>query len=148
MTARTVTVRARFETGHRLPQLYGKCHNLHGHSWQAWITVTGELNTETVLVDFGDLKSGVQDWVDEHLDHGMMLGAGDEWGARLAAGGLKVFRFGDEPHSWDLPWPSVEAVAELLARVTEDLIDTLDMPVQLQRVVVQETENNRAEVIR
>lgn len=145
---REVSVRIRFEAGHRLPQLPGKCHNLHGHSWQAWITVTGELDTSTVLVDFSLLKNKAQEWVDEHFDHGMLLGADDPLSVLLLEQGLKVHRFGVDAHTDGLRWPTVEAVAETLTRVTESLVAVWGLPVRVSRVAVQETENNRAEVTR
>ncbi len=148
MSTREVSVRIRFEAGHRLPQLSGKCHNLHGHSWQAWITVTGELDTSTVLVDFSLLKNKAQEWVDEHFDHGMLLGADDPLSVLLLEQGLKVHRFGVDAHTDGLRWPTVEAVAETITRVTESLVAVQGLPVRVSRVAVQETENNRAEVTR
>ncbi|MDQ0376509.1 6-pyruvoyl trahydropterin synthase family protein [Amycolatopsis thermophila] len=141
-----VSIRVRFEAGHRLPQLPGKCHNLHGHSWQGWITVAGTMNDQDVVVDFGELKAALQRWVDQNLDHGMLLGAEDEWAARLVDGGLKVFRFGEHRLARDLSWPTVEAVAELLSRVAAEIVGGYTTPLRVARVVVQETENNRAEV--
>lgn len=148
MSTREIAVRVRFETGHRLPQLAGKCFNLHGHSWQAWISAVGDLNADTVLVDFSRLKGEIQAWVDEHLDHGMMLGASDELVDLLAARGVKVYTFGRDRFTHGLPWPTVEAVAELLTRLTESVITELALPLRSVRVVVQETENNQAEVTR
>lgn len=148
MTTREVTVRARFETGHRLPQLPGKCRHLHGHSWQAWITAEGELDETGVIVDFSLLKNKVQEWVDEHFDHGMLLGADDPLSVLLLEQGLKVHRFGVDAHTDGLRWPTVEAVAETITRVTESLVAVRGLPVRVSRVAVQETENNRAEVTR
>lgn len=143
------TVRLRWEGGHRLPHLPGKCTNLHGHSWQAHITLTAPaLDDYGMVADFTTTKNHLQDWVDDHLDHAMMLGAADPYAARLSTDGLKVHTFGTDPHTHHLAWPTVEAVAEMLARLTEDTLPTTTPTARLERVVVSETENNTAEARR
>ena len=52
-----LTVEISFPAAHCIPQHPGKCARLHGHSYRALITVSGdELNGQGMLVDFGDLK--------------------------------------------------------------------------------------------
>ncbi len=60
--------------GHRLLNYPGKCRHLHGHNGIAIITLQAEtLDDRGMLVDFGDIKQTVQLWVDENLDHNMIL---------------------------------------------------------------------------
>lgn len=139
----TVTVRHTFETGHRLPHLTGKCQSLHGHSWQVEVTVTGPLTPDGTVVEFADLKRHLRGWVDTHLDHGLMLGEHDLLGPFLADHG-KVYIFGIDPHTGDLPWPTVENVATLLARVMTDHLNEQQPACTVTRVDVQETAVNRA----
>lgn len=148
-----VGLRHNFETGHRLPHLAGKCTSLHGHSW--WVDVTikaPELTTGTV-VEFGAYKAGLRGWIDHYLDHGLMLGTDDPLVQCLNDRG-KVFRFGEprptdehgEGLASDLPWPTVENVALLLARAAARVLaQQVRAPgAQVCRVDVQETHVNRA----
>lgn len=144
-----VTVRHNFETAHRLPQLGGKCQNLHGHSWWVEATVAGEAAPDGIVVEFHDLKSYLREWIDSNLDHGTMLGREDELVPALKAADSKVFVFGDSDPSFGLNWPTVENVAELLTRVTAGCIRSRGWPgVRVSRVVVRETHVNAAEVSR
>lgn len=136
-----VTVRHNFETAHRLPHLGrdSKCFNLHGHSWNVEITVVAdELDEHGMVVEFGAFKKAVRSWVDTHLDHGAMLGSVDRLLPLLRTEGCKVYEM--------LTWPTVEAVAEEIARVTRHLLE--DVPhaptARVLRVVVHETAVNSA----
>lgn len=145
-----VTVRHTWEAGHRLPHLNGKCQSLHGHSWTVEVTVSGHVGDDGVLVEFADLKRHLRAWVDDHLDHGLMLGTEDPLVRMLLPHG-KVYVFGQEwpTHPEDGPlllWPTVENVAHLLARVMQQhLRDTgQHNRVSVERVDAQETAVNRA----
>ena len=59
-----------FDAAHHLPDYKGKCANVHGHSWTLEVVVEGKVNEKTgMLIDFGLLKSLVQNNVLEKLDH-------------------------------------------------------------------------------
>lgn len=134
-----VSVRHNFETAHRLPHLPGKCTNLHGHSWWAEITVTDpELPPGGLVVEFGALKKELRRWIDEHLDHGSMLGTHDPLLPVLRAHGSKVYEV--------TGWPTVEATAELLAHVAQDVLRDLERSpdAHVSRVHVTETHVNGA----
>ena len=69
-----VTREIDFCYGHRLLKYDGKCRHLHGHNGRAVIAIEGEkLDSRGMLVDFSDIKSAVSTWIDENLDHRMML---------------------------------------------------------------------------
>ena len=60
--------------GHRLLNYDGKCRYLHGHNARAVITLEGDqLDHRGMLVDFTDLKRVVGTWIDQTLDHKMLL---------------------------------------------------------------------------
>ncbi|MFJ6380154.1 6-pyruvoyl trahydropterin synthase family protein [Kitasatospora sp. NPDC092039] len=147
-----ITVRHNFETAHRLPHLAGKCENLHGHSWLVEVTVTAPVLAAGTVVEFGAFKRALREWIDTFLDHGTMLGANDPLAAVLAGQGSKLFRFGaedpteQEQHAADLGWPSVEAVADLLARVATEALHTLPRAAgaYVSHVGVSETAVNAA----
>lgn len=69
-----VTREIEFCYGHRLLNYAGKCRHLHGHNGKAVITIAGErLDQRGMVVDFGEIKDSVSRWIDEHLDHRMIL---------------------------------------------------------------------------
>ena len=60
--------------GHRLLNYEGKCRYLHGHNGRLVITIAAEkLDHRGMVMDFSDLKRGVTTWIDDHLDHRMLL---------------------------------------------------------------------------
>jgi 6-pyruvoyltetrahydropterin/6-carboxytetrahydropterin synthase len=69
-----VTREIDFCYGHRLLNYEGKCKYLHGHNGRAVITVESErLDERGMVLDFSDIKSVVAGWIDENLDHRMLL---------------------------------------------------------------------------
>lgn len=71
----SVTKRFTFEACHFLPHYVGACHNLHGHSYELEVTLSGEVITDVtnekcgMILDFKDLKSTVNSIVVCGLDH-------------------------------------------------------------------------------
>ena len=70
----SVTKRFEFHYAHRLPNYDGKCVNLHGHLGILDVEVVqaGGIpvpSYEGMVIDFGDLKSIVQENVIDKLDH-------------------------------------------------------------------------------
>ena len=60
--------------GHRLVDHPGKCLHLHGHNGRAEIVLeTGDLDGRGMVEDFGEVGRRVKGWIDEHLDHRMIL---------------------------------------------------------------------------
>jgi 6-pyruvoyltetrahydropterin/6-carboxytetrahydropterin synthase len=69
-----VTREIEFCYGHRLLDYAGKCRHLHGHNGTAVITLEGPaLDRLGMVVDFSDVKRVVGQWIDETLDHTMIL---------------------------------------------------------------------------
>lgn len=70
----SVTREISFCYGHRLLNYDGKCRHLHGHNGRAVITLAApELDGLGMVMDFSRLKRVVGGWIDEHLDHKMLL---------------------------------------------------------------------------
>jgi 6-pyruvoyltetrahydropterin/6-carboxytetrahydropterin synthase len=138
-----ITVKHNFETAHRLPFLEGKCESIHGHSWWVEWFIDAPMDENGLTVEYGSVKKQLRTWVDEFLDHGTMLGVEDALLPAFIADGSKVYVFGqqDKMHGYqERPWPTVEAVAELLAVVAHDLVPEG----QIRMVKVQETHVNKA----
>lgn len=69
-----VTQEIEFCYGHRLLDYDGKCQYLHGHNGKAVIVLESEsLDHRGMLIDFTDIKKKVRCWIDENLDHRMIL---------------------------------------------------------------------------
>lgn len=69
-----VTQHIDFCYGHRLLNYDGKCRFLHGHNGQAVVTLMGDrLDARGMLVDFTDIKKSIRTWIDNCLDHRMIL---------------------------------------------------------------------------
>lgn len=137
-----VAVQHTFEAGHRLPHIPGKCQSLHGHSWHVRIeAAVAELDDRGMVVEFGPFKAQLREWIDTYLDHGLMLGHQDPLLPVLREHG-KVAEF--SPADGD--WPTVENVADLIARAAQVALQrTPHAPrAYVSRVDVQETSVNQA----
>jgi len=68
-----------FESAHALYGYDGKCKNIHGHSYQLYVTVIGtpfdDLNNPKngMVMDFGDLKKIVKKEIVTKFDHAVVL---------------------------------------------------------------------------
>ena len=68
-----------FETAHALYGYDGKCKNIHGHSYQLYVTVIGvPINDPDhvkngMVIDFGDLKKIVKSEIVDVFDHATVL---------------------------------------------------------------------------
>ncbi len=123
-----VTREIDFCYGHRLLNYDGKCRHLHGHNARAVITLQGaELDRRGMLVDFAEIKAKVQAWIDEHLDHNMLLCRLDPLLPILLDRGERVFVMDDNP------------TAENIARLIYDHAAQAGLPVL--KVVLWETEH-------
>ena len=73
-----VTQEIDFCYGHRLLNYDGKCRNLHGHNGRAVIVMESEsLDTRGMVVDFSDIKKSLRTWINDNLDHRMILNEND-----------------------------------------------------------------------
>jgi 6-pyruvoyltetrahydropterin/6-carboxytetrahydropterin synthase len=79
MQAIRVTKIFHFEMAHALYGYNGACKNLHGHSYELYVTLIGkpELNKDSphvgMVIDFKILKAILNESIIEKLDHSMML---------------------------------------------------------------------------
>lgn len=117
-----VTRRIRFEASHHLPGYHGLCSHRHGHSWEAWITVAGELQTEGpekgMVCDMGKIAEYFKTVLEAQLDHTDLNGS--------------------------LPDPFYPPTTENVARFL--MASYLGAGFPVVRVTVRETENQTATV--
>lgn len=71
-----VTRRIRWEASHFLPEHPGDCGRDHGHSWEAWITLRGPIQTEGdekgMVCDMGKVAGHFRDKLEPILDHRLL----------------------------------------------------------------------------
>jgi 6-pyruvoyltetrahydropterin/6-carboxytetrahydropterin synthase len=74
----TVSREFDFCYGHRLLGYQGKCCYLHGHNGRAVLTLeAAELDQHGMVLDFSEIKRTVGGWIEENLDHRMLLDRAD-----------------------------------------------------------------------
>ncbi len=61
-----------WEMGHRLPEHFGKCKNIHGHSYKMIVELEGSLDENGMIMDYFDLKKIVKPVI-EVMDHAFMV---------------------------------------------------------------------------
>ena len=123
-----VTREISFCYGHRLLNYDGKCRHLHGHNGRAVLTLEAEeLDALGMVMDFSRIKQVVSAWIDQNLDHRMVLHKDDPV--------LPILRQQGEPvHVLD-----VNPTAENLARLIYDYAVAQGFPVV--EVRLWETDN-------
>ena len=97
--------------GHRLLNYEGKCRYLHGHNGRAVITIEAEkLDDRGMVLDFSDIKKVVSAWIDENLDHRMLLHRDDPAVPMLRELGEPLFLIDENP--------TAENIAKLIHEFT------------------------------
>jgi 6-pyruvoyltetrahydropterin/6-carboxytetrahydropterin synthase len=77
---------------HRQHRHAGHCRYVHGHSWTIRATFSADaLDAHGFVVDFGALKY-LKRWIDEHLDHAIMLGRDDPLAPAMIAAAPDAFK--------------------------------------------------------
>jgi 6-pyruvoyltetrahydropterin/6-carboxytetrahydropterin synthase len=104
--------------GHRLLNYDGKCKYLHGHNGRAIITIeSATLDERGMVLDFSDIKNVVSTWIDEQLDHRMLLHKTDPVVPLLQKMGEPLFLMDENP------------TAENIARLIFDFTASRGFPI-------------------
>ncbi len=113
-----VTREIPFCYGHRLLNYNGKCKNLHGHNGLAVITIeSDQLDELGMVTDFSNIKTVVSKWIDDNLDHRMLLNKEDPL--------LPTLREINEP----VYVMDVNPTAESIAKLIFDFVHNAGFPV-------------------
>jgi 6-pyruvoyltetrahydropterin/6-carboxytetrahydropterin synthase len=62
----------RWEMGHRLPEHFGQCKNIHGHSYKMIVEFDGDLDKQGMVLDYYDVEK-IIDPIIKKLDHSFMV---------------------------------------------------------------------------
>lgn len=104
--------------GHRLLNYKGKCENLHGHNGVVEVTLeAAKLNHEKMVMDFTELGRTIKTWLDDNLDHKVILAKADPLVPVLEKQGQSCFLTADNP------------TAETLAKLIFDTAKAMKLPV-------------------
>lgn len=110
----------------------GRCAHPHGHNGLVRIVLRSDmLNEQGMVLDFGELKRTIGVWIEENLDHRMVLRHDDPLVAVLREMHEPVFVMEADP------------TAENLARLIYEKSMEFGFPVE--KVVFRETERCSAE---
>lgn len=134
-----------FEAAHRLSTEASpiKCQSIHGHSWWVRATIEGDgIDPDGILVEFGAFKKAFRGWLDDNLDHALLLAEGDPVvdALRAVVPDMRLFVLPANP--------TTEVIARVIFEVAERLLrDVLKVDPQwawISEVHVQETRVNAA----
>jgi 6-pyruvoyltetrahydropterin/6-carboxytetrahydropterin synthase len=132
-TAYRVTKEIFFCYGHRLLNYDGKCRHLHGHNGKVVVTLQADrLDPLGMVVDFSEVKRRIGRWIDDNLDHRMLLHRDDPVIPDLVKGG-ELFVTLDVN-------PTAENIARLIYR------EAVGQGLPVVEVTLWETENSFATV--
>jgi 6-pyruvoyltetrahydropterin/6-carboxytetrahydropterin synthase len=109
----SVTKEIHFCYGHRLLNHQGKCRHLHGHNATAVIRLESDQLDELGMVcDFSDIGGYIKVWIDEHLDHNMLLHERDPVLPGLQAAGERLYVMQSNPTAENIAKLIFEQVAK------------------------------------
>jgi len=101
---------------HRQPNHDGHCALIHGHNWALELEFEGKsLDENGFVLDFGKFKP-LKKWMEENLDHAIVVAEGDEETLNM----IKSY-----PHLFKpliVPLPSCEGLAQYLYQVFTDIL--------------------------
>lgn len=126
-----VTKTIEFSYGHRLLNHNGKCRYLHGHNGLLEVDVDADaLDEMGMVIDFTQVNEVVKTWVNENLDHRMLLCRADPVLPMLKDAGEPVYVMDENP--------TAENIAALVWKAARKA------GLQVSEVRVWETSTSRA----
>lgn len=99
---------------HRLHGYPGQCGNIHGHTAKVEVSCNvKDLKESGMAIDFKVISKKVGDWIDENLDHRLILDKKDPIVKKIKESGEDVCEL-DSP-------PSAENLAKIIFNAVKDL---------------------------
>jgi len=137
-----ITKTAHFEMAHAIYGYDGRCKNIHGHSCELHVTVTGRNVADTYIpapgfvVDFKELKMMVYDNVIDLLDHRLVLSEAYLSSHPEIAAGEHL-----------LVWKNEPTAENILYYIKDKLGNVLPVHIRLIQLKLYETKDSYAEWI-
>lgn len=125
----------RWEMGHRLPEHFGHCKNIHGHSYKMIVEFDGDLDKQGMVIDYYDVEK-IIDPIIRKLDHSFMVNKNDR----------VVIEFLEKMKSKKVI-VDFESTAENISKYMLDEISKSKLPSNIKKLTVRiyETEGDFAE---
>jgi 6-pyruvoyltetrahydropterin/6-carboxytetrahydropterin synthase len=140
MTTIRITKEFHFEMAHALACHDGKCANIHGHSYQLAVTITGtpievpQDPKQGMLMDFVDLKKIINEEVVNVYDHALMLKDDDPHVPLLKGSASKVILTTYQP-----------TCENMLVHMAPRIAGRIPAPLKLHSLKLRETVTSYAE---
>ena len=120
MPLHRVTRAIEFCYGHRLLDYGGKCRYLHGHNGLLEVDVDAEaLDDLGMVMDFADVRDLVKGWIDENIDHRMVLARRDPAVPGLSDLGEPLYLLDENPTAENLARHIYQELVQQGLRLTE-----------------------------
>lgn len=92
-----------FSYGHRLLEHKGRCRHLHGHNGRAEIDIEApDLDGRAMVEDFSEIKETIGRWIEERIDHKVLLRRDDPLAKALIDCGEPVLTLDGNPTAENL----------------------------------------------
>lgn len=118
-----VIKRIHFSYGHRLADHPSKCSRMHGHNGLCEVVCEAQtLKQDCMVVDFDHISELLKTWIDNNLDHRMLLNKKDKLVPVLESWGEPYFAVDRDP------------TAETIASIIFEKAKELKLPVKEVRV--------------
>jgi len=149
MKKQYITRKGTFDSGHRVLNEKMKCCNLHGHTYLYELCFEfSEMEEIGYAIDFKEIKRVGCQWIDDVLDHGMILNPKDDAVIKL----VKEM----DSRLWLMSLngagaycnPSVENIAKEIFLAMDLLFLQYDKVLHIHKVTLHETPNCYTECVR
>ncbi len=118
---------------HRLLNYNGKCENLHGHNGKVEVILeVNKLDNQMMVMDFIKLKEIVRSWLDENMDHKVILSKKDPLVKILKKAKQELFETDENP------------TAEVLAQIIKNKLK--EKGLSIKEVRFWETDTSMAAI--
>jgi len=139
MSEHKITRKLEFDAGHRIHGHESKCANIHGHRYVVELTVSAQLDQIGRVIDFSVLKSVCGKWIDDNLDHGMILYRDDPLVSFWELGFYNDKGIDNQKYFLMDDNPTAENIAKLLYEKFQEMLCSYHIDVV--NVLIRETPN-------
>ena len=124
-----------WEMGHRLPEHFGKCKNIHGHSYKMLVEIEGDVLESGMVMDYYHLRNAIDPLI-EKMDHAFLVYKDD----------IKVIEFLEQMNSKRVV-VDFHSTVENITRYFLKEIEKVKLPPNIHKIKVRvcETPDDYAE---
>lgn len=138
-----------FDSGHRVMNEKMKCFNIHGHTYLCQLKFAfNEIKDIGYAIDFKEIKRVGCQWIDDILDHGMILNPKDEkliQTTKELGGKIWLMSLNGEGEYCN---PSAENISKEIFLAMEVLFKTYSPSLVIHEIILHETPNCSVECVK